>query len=864
MKAPNRRRVAAAVTVLALAPVVTTVVPAPALSSGVAAVAAPSSTTSEPGEVAARRAYATSPLAFETNRGQVDRRVKLFARGRGFDLFLTERGAVFDLRSPDAPGDDTERSSAAVVLDPVGAAREPRVVGRRHRSTTTSYFLGNDRSEWRRDVRTFDRARYQDLYPGIDLVFGGDRTGPEYDFLVSPGSDPATIRYRLRGAESLRIEDGALVATTAAGDFVHRAPVAFQRVDGHRRIVESSFRLRRGVVTFDVGAYDRDRPLVIDPDTDITYSTYLGGTGDDGADAVAVEDGDVYLTGYARSADFPTTTGAYDSTADGDSSVFVARMSPDGAGGADLVYSTFLGGSGAVPEDEEGLGIAVADGDVYLTGVTGSNDFPTTAGAFDTTFGGGTDGFLAKISPDADGAADLVYSTLLGGGADDVGTSVAVAEGDAYLTGSTESADLATTPGAYDTTLDGTDAFLVRISPDGNGADDLVYSSFLGESGFTNGHGIALDGGDAWVTGDVTGDFPTTAGAPEWSGGAADVFVARLSPNGGGTSDLVYSARIGGTNPDYARGIALDGGDVYLTGDTDSTSWPTTPGAHDRDLGYGPYGFVARLSPDGAGTADLVYSTFLDVMDHGRSIAVEDGDVYVAGDGVVYDKYDDEYPYGTVARLSTAGAGASDLEHVTYVSASSANGIAVADGVAYVTGDTGPYSLTPTPGAYDTTPNGAPSDAFLLRVDTPDNQTWPDGLIRRRGRADLGDDVYWTWDGQTAQTRVRRGREGVFFITAQNDDNVAGSLRIDADKSVGRKWRVRYYVHGHNITKAVDGGYETPVLAPGEQVVIKATLMPLRRARIGSLCRVKFFVSSQAGDDSSTDRVRAEARARRG
>jgi hypothetical protein len=250
-------------------------------------------------------------------------------------------------------------------------------------------------------------------------------------------------------------------------------------------------------------------------------------------------------------------------------------------------------------------------------------------------------------------------------------------------------------------------------------------------------------------------------------------------------------------------------------------------------------------------------------MDQSRAIAVEDGDVYVSGDGAVYDKYDDEYPYGTVARLSTAGAGASDLEHVTYLDDALGNSIAVADGVAYVAGGTDSYYLRVTPDSYDTTRNGPQSDAFLVLVDTPDNQTWPDGLIRRQGRPDLGNDLYWTWDGQTATTRARRGRERVFFVTAQNDDNVAIHLHVGADQTVGRRWRVRYYAGEQNITQEIDGGYETPILAPGEQVEIRVT-MPLARARIGSLCRVKFFVSSTVGDHTSTDRVRAEARVRRG
>jgi hypothetical protein len=226
-------------------------------------------------------------------------------------------------------------------------------------------------------------------------------------------------------------------------------------------------------------------------------------------------------------------------------------------------------------------------------------------------------------------------------------------------------------------------------------------------------------------------------------------------------------------------------------------------------------------------------------MDQSRAIAVEDGDVYVSGDGAVYDKYDDEYPLRNRrptlhGRRRGLRPGARDL-----------------------------------PGRRLGQRHRGSGRCHLRRrrdrlVLPPDNQTWPDGLIRRQGGADLGDDLYWTWDGQTATTRARRGRERVFFVTAQNDDNVAVDLHVGADKTVGRRWRVRYYAGEQNITKEIGGGYETPTLAPGEQVEIKVTMMPRARARIGSLCRVKFFVSSTVGDHTRTDRVRAEARVRRG
>lgn len=861
----TRCTAAVVVAVLATTPAAVTLPSASARASDVA-IASPEPPRTPPSTQAAerraRRAYAALPLAFEANRGQVDEEVRFLARGEGFDLYLTQQGPVFDLHAPGSRRSSEESSAAAVLLDPVGADPTARIVGRRHEQTTAGYFLGDDPSKWERAVPTFSRARYQELYPGIDMVLRGDRTGAEYDFAVSPGGDPSRIAYRLRGADSLHVDDGALVATTAAGDFVHHAPVAYQRIDGRRRAVESAFHLRHGVVTFELGSYDKRRPLVIDPVTDIEYGTYLGGDDYDGSNAVAVADGDVYLTGYARSADFPTTIGAYDSTASAQSNVFVARMSPDGAGAADLVYSTFLGGNGNVLYDEEGLGIAVENGEIYLTGVTRSSNFPTTAGALDSSLAGDTEGFFAKISPDGAGAADLAYSTFLGGGGYDSSQAIAVADGDAYLTGWTTSASFPTTQGAYDTTLVDSAAFLARISPDGAGSDDLVYGSFLGAAG-SAGSGIALDAGDVFVTGHTGGSFPTTVGAYDRSAnGEDDAFVARLSPDGAGSVDLVYSTLVGGTGDDFARGIAVDDGDLYVTGVTESASWPTTTGAHDRTWSRQTDGFVVRLSPDSAGSADLVYSTYLSSMDTGTGIAVDGGEVYVAGYVSIYDKYGDYY-YGVVARLSLAAAGSPDLRHLTFLDESSAEGIAVVGGVAYVTGWTDSYTLT-TPGAYDTTHNGLPSDAFLLLLDTPDNQVWPDGLIRRGNGPDIGDDVYdASPTAQTVSTRSRKRQLRTFWFTAQNDDDLAEVLTITGAGATSARFVIRYYRDGVNITSQVTGpGYQTDSLAPGASVLIKLTIKPRATARIGQRKLVPVTLTSGA-DPTSLDVVAARVTVRR-
>lgn len=251
----------------------------------------------------------------------------------------------------------------------------------------------------------------------------------------------------------MRIEtDGGLVVQTAGGAVRWNKPTVYQEVNRQRQAVEGKFVLhRRHRVSFEVAAYDATKPLVIDPT--LVYSTYVGGSNDDGGRAgngLAVDvAGNAYLTGFTLSADFPTTSGAFDTSSDG--AIFVTKLN---AAGSALVYSTYLSGNG----DDTGRGVAVdSAGSAYITGGTTSTSFPTTSGAFQATApGGGADGFVSKLDP---AGSTLIYSTYLGGsGPDSGGFGIAVdAGGNAYITGYENSTDFPTTLGAYQTTLAGVD-----------------------------------------------------------------------------------------------------------------------------------------------------------------------------------------------------------------------------------------------------------------------------------------------------------------------------------------------------------------------------------------------------------------------
>src|SRR5205807_41955 len=385
---------------------------------------------------------------------------------------------------------------------------------------------------------------YDDLYPGIDLIYDGTQRHLEYDFVVRPGADPHRIALRLQGADRLEVDSqGDLVLHTAAGVIRQRKPAIYQEIGAVRKEIPGGYVLsgaqQRG---FQVAAYDATRPLVIDPV--LVYSTYLEGSVDDYGYGIAVDgSGNAYVTGYTVSTDFPTTAGAFQTTARGNNDAFVAKINPSGSA---LVYSTYLGGNA----NDNGYGIAVdGSGNAYVTGSTTSPDFPTTAGAFQPDYGGAPNGgapqdaFVTKINPS--GTA-LVYSTYLGGNGADYGTGIAVdAQGSAYVTGYTFSSDFPTTPGAFQTAKRGNSStFVTKFNPAGTA---LVYSTFLGGNGGDGnistsdvGNGITVDGsGSAYVTGSTASpDFPTTAGAVQPTfGGLEDAFVTKFNPTG---TALVY------------------------------------------------------------------------------------------------------------------------------------------------------------------------------------------------------------------------------------------------------------------------------------------------------------------------------------
>jgi hypothetical protein len=561
--------------------------------------------------------YSRLPLSFEPNRGQTGAPVKFLARGLGYTLFLTSDEAVLALQASARAG---AGKAAVVRLKLVGAAGEARVSGERELAGRSNYFLGKDPRGWHTDVATYAQVRYREVYRGIDLVYYGRQGRLEYDFVVGPGGRTRQIRLGIEGAGSMRVEgEGDLVLAVGEGEVRLQRPEAYQWVGGVRRQVAARYAVvGKREVGFQVGDYDSSQPLIIDPV--LSYSTYLGGTGGDTAYGIAVDSsGCAYVTGTTGSRDFPLTS-AVQTVNYGIGDVFVAKLNPAGTG---LIYSTYLGGGG----QDTATSIAIdSSGNAYIAGFTYSTYFPVTTDAVQSDYAGDGDGFVAKLS--ATGST-LVYASYIGGSGPDFVRGVAVdSSGNAYLVGSTYSTDFPVVDFLQIGNVGDSDAFVAKVSPSGAG---LIYSTYLGGSKADFGQAIAVDAsGNVYVSGyTYSSDFPTQNAFQSSRAGGADVFVTEL--NAAGTA-LIYSTYLGGSGQDRALGMAIDAvGSVYLTGDTYSTDFPTTPNAVQLyNHGQGDI-FVSKLNPGGWG---LVYSTLLGGSDTDQAdgVAVDSsGNAYVTG-----------------------------------------------------------------------------------------------------------------------------------------------------------------------------------------------------------------------------------------
>ena len=579
---------------------------------------------------AASRSGEAVPLFFIANRGQAPPAVQFMVKGSGLTAWFL------------AGETDLEMAGSILRMRFDGADLSHRLEGNELLAGRANFLMGSE-SRWTVDVPLYESLVYRELYPGIDMAYGGTGRSLKSEFLVAPGADPKLIRVRYLGGGAPYIDlDGSLVVRVGDRELREHPPLVYQELAGARQSVPGRFiLLGDGVVGFGLGEYDRARALVIDPV--LSYSTLLGGSGTDTATSLAVDaSGSAYIAGFTDSYNFPTVNAAQ-SFNGGGNDVFIAKLSPSGNS---LIYCTYLGGSA----DDRAYGIAVdPQGNAYVAGSTTSKNFPVR-NALQAKLTGYRNAFIVKLNPAGNG---LVYSTYLGGNASDTANGIAVdAAGAAYVVGDTTSFSFPAT--AFQRgTKGGQDAFVAKLSADGA---RLVYSTYLGGSSDDRGTAIALDAsGTAYVTGSTfSADFPVANPAQGNSGGGQDAFVTRLSADG---NSLVFSTYLGGSGgtvvfPEMGQAINVDAqGNAYVAGVTGSANFPRLNAAQTTLHGFTD-AFVSKLTAAGA----LSYSTLLGGS--GAEVATgivvnAAGNAYVAG-----------YTYSTdlavAAAIQTTNAGEYD------------------------------------------------------------------------------------------------------------------------------------------------------------------------------------------------------------
>jgi hypothetical protein len=640
--------------------------------------------------------YGKIPLSFEPNKGQTDPSVQFLSRGSGYSLFLTQDEVVLNLErqrmaSPSqTPGSQPGVATADTLrMKLLGANANAAVSGADPQSGVVSYLIGNDPTKWHTAIQTFGRVNFAQVYSGVDLVFYGNQRQLEYDFVVAPGADPSRIGWQIDGAKPTIDADGNLVLSAANGPAGFKKPVLYQ-MDGDKRVaVDGAFTVTGNRIGFQLGSYDHNKPLIIDPV--LTYATYLGGSGVDqisgqqgignlglsvnnAMQGMAIDsEGSAYVVVSAQSTDFPvlaSSVKAPTKVETGISSVVVTKFSPDGSS---LVYSTLLGGTNL----DYGNSIAVdSNGEAFVVGGTESQDFPITAGAFQNICAPG----VAEWTPTEQSSCALWGNTS---------------------------------------------AFVTKLNAAGTG---LVYSTYLGGDGTMYATAIAVDSaGRAYVgginhnggcsgvnstTGEITYPytcFPTTSGAvvsgtdPN-DGAAPQGFVAVFDPTG---ANLLYSSLFSDLNPTcswtissvdcanehtttYVNGVALDAsGNFYIVGETNAMFLPTTAGVIQSNTGPAQSnhyrrtaavrGYIAKFNPvTASGGASLAYATYLGGEAAGGADSVAsittdaEGYTYVSGATVSSD-----FPVTTGAYQTSCYDGASGCNGAAFIAKLNPTGTAI-------------------------------------------------------------------------------------------------------------------------------------------------------------------------------------------
>jgi hypothetical protein len=664
--------------------------------------------------------------------------------------------------------------------------------------------------------------------PWAARPWGGDG-GPEsfeYDLLLAPGADPGAVRFRFTGAKGIDLDaNGDLVLRTAAGEVRQTAPRLWQESGGARVAVRGSFRLLPdGTVGLEAGAYDRALALVVDPQ--VSYSTYLGGTGSDTSQDVVVDSaGKIVVTGYTSSTDFPLQS-AYQAVWNGGGSptpndTFVTKYAADGQ---TLVFSTYLGGTNF--DEVEGVAVDSSD-NVVLCGRTASTDFPTASPFQAANAGGVADIFITKLA--ADGQS-LLFSTYFGTASQDESYDVACDSTGVYLSGATNALNFPMTNAAQPTSGGGVaDALLMKFNTT---ASSVTYCTYIGGLGQDVAVGLAVDSqGALYAAGETSStDFPVPGGYQTTFGGSGanpfpgDAFCLKLAADGG---SITWSTFLGGNNDDICEHVAVDSqGSAYLAGHTASPNFPIANPYQGTFAGGSYDAFCTKVSPQGS---SLIFSTYFG----GTGIEVtsgigldSSGDVFFCGytqslDYPVSNPFQATYQGGTPVNndgfITMLNAGGISIRYSSYLGgpggddpramALDLNGNAVVVGLTDST-------AFPVVNAKQPTTGGGAYDSYVMRIVLvpPAPPTGCTATLPGTGAVQVG----WT-DGSTDEDGFeieRKGLAGPFVKIVTKSVNATQHQDFAVSPSTTYTYRVRA-VNGDGASAYTnEATVTTPALVP--------------------------------------------------